>query len=152
MSTPTLHATSELVAITWLKGIVGDIVATTLPKPGPNGPTWADTGFCALTIVGGDTNMYVPVRRPLVAIDCWAVNPDSQKPPWRHANQLAEQIQAGCYDVQDIPRLLVLGGGYPAARVLSAYTAYEARRVPDDPSSYARYTLGLTLHWTEQPV
>lgn len=153
MTTPVLRASSELVATAWLKGIVGDNVATTLPKPPTSGvPSWADTGFCVLSIVGGDSDMYVPVRRPVVAVDCWAVNPGSQKPPWNKAGQLAERIQGGCYDAQDIPRLLLLPGGYPPARVLSAWTAYEPRRVPDDPSSYARYTLGLTLHWTEQPV
>lgn len=152
MTTPVLHATSELVAIAWLKGVVGDIVATTLPKPGANGPTWAGTGFCVVSIVGGDANMYVPMRRPVAAVDCWAANPDSQKPPWNKAGQLAERIQAACYDVQAIPRLLILPGSYPSARVASAYTAYEPRRVPDDPSSYARYTLGLQLHWTEVPL
>ena len=153
MTTPTLRASTELVAIAWLKGTLGDIVATTLPKPAADGTySWADTGFCTLTVVGGDSDMYVPIRRPVVAVDCWAVNPGSQKPPWNKAGQLAEAIQAGCYEVQDIPRLLVLPGDCPPARVLSAYTAYEPRRVPDDASSYARYTLGLTLHWTELPL
>jgi hypothetical protein len=153
VTTPVLHASSELVAIAWLKGVVGDNVATTLPKPAADGTTgWADTGFCTITVVGGDSDMYVPMRRPVVSVDCWAVNPTSQKPPWNKAGQLAERIQGACYDAQDIPRLLLLPGGYPPARVLSAFTSYEPRRVPDDASSYARYTLGLNLHWTEQPV
>jgi hypothetical protein len=151
--TLTLRASTELVATAWLKGLLGDIVATTLPKPGADGTvSWADTGFATLAVVGGDSDMYVPMRRPVVAVDCWAVNPGSQKPPWNKAAMLAETIQAGCYDVQDIPRMLVLPDGYPPARVLSAWTAYEPRRVPDDASSYARYTLGLSLAWTELPL
>ncbi|MEU1309506.1 hypothetical protein ABZ419_11510 [Streptomyces cinnamoneus] len=147
MST-VLRATTEQVAVAWLKGIVGDRVSTTLPK---DNTTWSASGFAVVTTVGGAANMYVPLREPVVSVDCWAVNPDSQKPPWGKAAWLAERIQAGCYDNATIPRLLTLPAGYPAARVLSAYTAYEPRRVPDDASSYARFTLGLALHWVEVP-
>jgi hypothetical protein len=65
---------------------------------------------------------------------------------------LAEAIQAACYDHPAIPQTLTLGVGYPQARVLSAYTTGEHRRVPDDPSSYARYSIpGLVVVWTEVP-
>jgi hypothetical protein len=148
MST-VLSATTEQVAIAWLKGIVGDRVATMLPK---DNTSWAASGFCVTSTVGGAANQYMPLREPVVAVDCWAVNPDSQKPPWGKAADLAEQIQAGCYTNTTIPRLLTLPGQYSRARVLSAYTVSEPRRVPDDASSYARYTLSLALHWTEVPT
>jgi hypothetical protein len=143
-----LRATTEQVTIAWLKGIVGDRVSTTLPK---DNATWAASGFCVVTTVGGAANMYVPLREPVTALDCWAVNPDSAKPPWGKAACLAEAIQAGCYDAS-ISRLLTLPGNYPRARVLSAYTAYEPRRIPDDAASYARFSLGLALHWIEVPT
>lgn len=147
MTTPViLRATTELVAIAWLKGVVGDIVATTLPR---DNATWAASGFVTLATVGGTANSYVPLRSPVVAVDCWAVKPDSNRPPWNQATYLAEQIQAACYDSANTPRLLTLPSGYPAARVLSAYSEYEPRRVPADPGGYARISCGLTFNWVQ---
>jgi hypothetical protein len=143
-----LRATTEQVTTAWLKGVVGDRVATTLPK---DNASWAASGFCTVVTVGGGASMYVPLREPVLAVDCWAVNPDSQKPPWFKAAQLAEAIQAACHAHTGVPSTVVLGDGYPSAQVKTAYTAYEARRVPDDASSYARYTLGLVLGWVEVP-
>jgi hypothetical protein len=147
--TLTLRATTEQVAVAWLVGVVGDRVATTLPK---DNSTWAASGFCTVVTVGGSANMYVPLREPVVAVDCWAVNPDSQKPPWFKAARLAEAIQAACHAHAAVPTTVVLGGGYPNAQVKTAYTAYEARRIHDDASSYARYSLGLVLGWVEVPA
>lgn len=144
-----LRPTPELVATAWLKTIVGDRVATTLPK---DNTTWAASGFCTLVVAGGTPNLYTPLREPAVGVDCWAVNPQSQKPPWNKAAALAEAIQAACYDHPSIPQTLTMPAGYPAARVLSAYTTGEHRRIPDDPSSYARYSIpGLVIAWTEVP-
>lgn len=144
-----LRATPELVATAWLKTVVGDRVATTLPK---DNTTWAASGFCTLVVAGGTPNLYVPLREPAVGVDCWANNPQSQKPPWNKAAALAEAIQAACYDHSAIPQRLTLPAGYPQAQVLSVYTTGEHRRVPDDPSSYARYSIpGLVIAWTEVP-
>lgn len=144
-----LRATPELVATAWLKTVVGDRVATTLPK---DNATWAASGFCTLVTAGGTPNMYVPLRDPAIGVDCWANNPDSQKPPWNKAAVLAEAIQAACYDHATIPQRVTLPSGYPQAQVLSAYTTGEARRIHDDASSYARYSIpGLVIAWTEVP-
>lgn len=144
-----LRATPELVATAWLKTVVGDRVATTLPK---DNATWSASGFCTLVTAGGSPNMYVPLRDAAIGVDCWAVNPQSQKPPWNKAAALAEAIQAACYDHPAIPQRLTLPAGYPQAQVLSAYTTGEHRRIPDDPSSYARYSIpGLVIAWTEVP-
>ncbi|MEU1272982.1 hypothetical protein [Streptomyces sp. NPDC005799] len=153
MTTPALRATPELVAEAWLKTVVGDIVATTLPKPGADGTiSWADTGFVTLVTAGGTPNLYVPLREPVMGVDCWAANPQSQKPPWRKAACLAEAIQAACYDHPAIPKVVMLPTGYPQAQVKSAYTTGDHRRIPDDPSSYARYSIpGLVIAWTEVP-
>lgn len=153
MSTPTLHATPELVATAWLKTVVGDRVATTLPKHSPDGThSWTDGGFVTLVVAGGTPNLYVPLREPAFGVDCWAVNPQSQKPPWNQAATLAEAIQAACYDHPAIPQRVTLPTGYPAAQVLSAYTTGEHRRITDDASSYARYSIpGLVIAWTEVP-
>lgn len=144
-----LRATPELVATAWLKTVVGDRVATTLPK---DNATWAASGFCTLVTAGGTPNMYVPLRDPAIGVDCWAVNPQSQKPPWNKAAVLAEAIQGACYDHPAISQTVTLPAGYPTARVLSAYTTGESRRIHDDASSYARYSIpGLVIAWTEVP-
>ncbi len=145
-----LRATPELVATAWLKTVVGDRVATTLPK---DNASWAASGFCTLVSAGGTPNLYVPLREPVMSVDCWAFNADSQKPSWNKAAMLAEAIQAACYDHPAIPQTVTLPTGYPAARVLSAYTTGEHRRIPDDPSSYAHYLIpGLVIAWTEVPA
>jgi hypothetical protein len=145
-----LRATPELVATAWLKTVVGDRVATTLPK---DNASWAASGFCTLVAAGGTPNLYVPLREPVMGVSCWAFNADSQKPPWNKSAALAEAIQAACYDHPAIPQRLTLPTGYPRAQVLSAYTTGEHRRIPDDPSSYARYDIpGLVIAWTEVPA
>lgn len=150
MTTPVqLRATTELVAAAWLKGVVGDIVAGTLPRGSGGTYSWAATGFVTIATVGGTADLYVPLRSPVVSADCWAVNPESNKPPWNKATWLAEQIQAACYDTEATPRLLTLPGAYPQARCLSVYSTYEARRVPSDEAGLARVNLGLTFNWVE---
>ncbi|MEU1443114.1 hypothetical protein [Streptomyces mirabilis] len=144
----TLHATAELVAAAWLTTVVGDRVATTLPKD--NG-SWAASGFCTIATVGGSPGLYVPLREPVIGVDCWANSPDSQKPPWNKAAALAEAIQAACYNHPGIPQTVTLPAGYPAAQVKGAHTTGEARRIPDDPSSYARFNVGLAIAWVEVP-
>lgn len=158
MATILKHATTDLVAIAWIKGLVGDIVATTVPRPAAEGiPPWVATGFVTVHTSGGGADMYVPMRRPVVLVDCWAAPPNGVKPPWNKATALAETIVAGCLDHQNNPRLLTLPAGYPKARVLSAYTVQEPRRpvIPGggeasaDLGSWARIVMALQLHWVE---
>ncbi|GAA0705364.1 hypothetical protein GCM10010193_70540 [Kitasatospora atroaurantiaca] len=144
--TTLLRATTELVAQAWLRGVLGDIVATTLPR---DNASWMASGFVTVATVGGSANPYVPLRSPVVSVDCWAVHPGSNRPPWNKATSLAERVQAACWDHAATPRLLTLPANYPQARVLSAYSTYEARRVPDDAASYARINLGLSVNWVE---
>lgn len=144
-----LRATPELVAEAWLKTVVGDRVATTLPK---DNSSWAASGFCTLVTAGGTPSMYVPLREPVIGVDCWANNPQSQKPPWNKAAMLAEAIVAACQDHRHIGQTVTLPSGYPAAAVRSAYVTGDPRRIPDDPSSYARYSIpGLAIAWVEVP-
>lgn len=142
-----LRANHELVTVAWLKTVVGDRVASTLPK---DNSTWAASGFVTTDTVGGSPNLYVPLREPVMSVDCWAFNPDSQKPPWNKASVLAQAIQAACWEHRAIPQAVTLPAGYPAVHVKSAYCVGDPRRVPDDPSSYARYMIpGLALAWVE---
>ncbi|MFJ8935356.1 hypothetical protein ACIRL0_06505 [Streptomyces sp. NPDC102365] len=147
---PTLlRPTTDLVAVAWLTSLFDTpIVSTTLPKTSTDQTiSWAATGFVVVSAVGGTPNWYMPMRNPVVSVDCWAVNPQSGKPPWGRANNLAETIVAACYDVPSISRPLTLPGGFPPARVLTAYPLGEPQRVRDDQASYARYNLPLALMW-----
>lgn len=156
-----LRPTTELVACAWLKGLVGDIVATTLPRPAADGTvSWSDTGFVTLHATSGRPNMYVAMREPVVLIDCWWASPESVKPKWHRANGLAEAIVAGCLDHDSTQRLLTLPTGYPQARVKSAHCVQEPRRpvVPGageqsaDLGSYARLNLAVQFHWVQVGV
>lgn len=149
MTTPVLRANNEMVAIAFLKSIVGDRVATTLPKDITG---WVAGGFCTVDTVGGTPNIYLPLREPVMGVECWAVNPASQKPPWNKASSLAQAIQDACWDHPRLPRTLVLPNGYPLVQVKGAYLTGDPRRVPDDPSSYARYSIpGLVVTWVVVP-
>lgn len=148
-----LRANPELVAVAWLStatGVPAGGVATTLPA---DNSTWAASGFVQVTAApGGSANVDVPLRRPILTIDCWANNPNSGRPPWGKAAYLAETVYAAFYDTQAIPRDLTLPAGYPGARVLSAVPLGEPRRLRSDPSSYARFGFDAVLHWIELPA
>lgn len=143
-----MRANTELVAIAWLGGVTGltsAMVAATLPA---DNTTWAASGFVTVRTVGGAPGIHVPLRQPVVMVDCWAVKPGSSKPPWFQANALAELIDAGCR-ASTAQRPVTLPTGYPTARVLSAYLVSEPRRAYGDQGDYARYTVDMALNWTD---
>lgn len=145
------RANTELTAIAWLSsldGVPGDAVATTLPT---DNSTWSASGFVQVTGgVGGTVNAYVPMRGPVVQVTCWAVNPNSKRPPWGKANNLAETIWAACYNPANFHAALTLRDSFPQVRVHAAYPVGEIRRLPGgDVSEYAAYTFDVALKWTE---
>ena len=151
MTTPILPllATSELVAMAWIgsiEGLSAGMVATQLPDVSQ----WAATGFITVAVVGGSPNIYLPVKKPVLQVDCWAVKPESVKPLWWRANLLAETIRYATLQRKGFNRILALTSGagtYPAAVVQSAYLATEPRRIYSDPGAYARYQMDLALTW-----
>jgi hypothetical protein len=153
MSTPVaqLHASNDLVAVAWLRtlpGLVADGVATQLPA---DETTWAANGFVVVPIqVGGTPHRNIPLRRPVVQVECWGTVPGSDKLPWGIPDQLAEQIRAGTYDRTTFGRLLhITAGGvtYPTARVKAARILTEPRRVWHDAGDYAGKSFNLALQW-----
>lgn len=148
MSAPVLRANSELVAQAWLAGVSGlsgQMVASTLPQ---DTSKWADSGFVTVHVVGGTPGLYLPVRSPVVQVDCWAVSPSSNKPPWGKAANLAELIDVGCR-AQNSERRVTLPGNFPEARVLAAYLVTEPRRMYGDAADYAHYMFDLALNWAD---
>lgn len=146
-ATITPRATTDLVAVAWLRGVDGvppDSVATTLPS---NNSTWAASGFVQVTAIGGSPNPHLPVRMPVVGVDCWAVNPNSGRPPWGKANTLAEIIRDGTAGTGG--RVVALPAVGLSARVLEAWLLTEPRRIRNDDASYARYSFDLALRWVD---
>lgn len=153
-------ATSERVAAAWIRGIPefaaagasAPGVATTLPDA--NNECWSGSGFIRVQAVGGARNGYVPMKSPVVSVDCFAMKLDSMgrpssKPPWERANRIAEVIcfaslpQAGLLNKDVNP-----GTNYNTACVKSVTVLSEPRRMPGDVSSnLAQYQFDVQIDW-----
>lgn len=148
------YPTNALVAAAWVgqrvPGIAEAMVATKLPR---DPAAWAELGFVQITPITGSPEIDVPIRRPLVQIDCYAVTLDaggtvSTKPPIGKANRLAELIRVGT----ELPSAkysspVTLPAIYGGAIVLSAYPLTEPTEVTEDPAGYARVTFDLAIDW-----
>ena len=147
--TVTIAPPGELVGVAWLAtlpGITTGMVGTTLPT---DATAWETTGFLTVTLAGGVPDMYVPIRRPLLQVDVWAVKVGAQRPPWGRCDQLAQKVIAGCYGQTAAPtRLTVHAGTNTAtARLCGAWPASEPTRVWGDDSSYARIRVDVRIDW-----
>lgn len=143
MTAPTAlthRANTELVAVAFFKTIHPN-VGTTLPE---KTDSWTDLGFVQVTNQGGNRNIYVPMRHPLVRVDAWAVKPGSSKPPWGKAGDLAETVIHLCESVNNVR--LALPNNYPDAQLFTAFAPNDPQRVPD-PSGYARFTFLVQINW-----
>lgn len=140
---------NELVAVAWLKTIVGDAVGTKLPR---DQASWATSGFVQVRTVGGSTNPHVPLISPVVSVDCWAVTPNAGQPPWGRANTLAEDIRAATYDPAAVRVAFTLPSGYDGAQLLEVYLVSEPIRQLTESDSFARYQFDMSLHWIAVPT
>jgi hypothetical protein len=147
------HATTDLVAVAWLGSLPGfssAMVGSILPRPDNDGVVpWAQTGFVQATIVGGSSDMYVPLTSPAIQVDCWATQSNSDLPPYAKANALAESIRWACLADDNFQVALTLRAGYAQARVKSAYLLTEPRRVYGDEADFARFLVNIALNWTQ---
>lgn len=144
---------TELVAEAWLgqrvPGLTPAIVGTGLPK---DTTKWAQTGFVQLTGTPRTVDVEVPQNiRGMVTLDLWATgNADAKtssiKPPWPLAARLVELIRRATWDqVYGAP--VELRPDFLGVRVQSVYLGQDARKITDDPSGYARFTLDLAVDW-----
>lgn len=147
MTTPTLYANTDLVAVSFIKAVLGwtGNVGADLPSP----DAWDGQEFVQVTSgVGGTDSIYNPQMHPIVSVKCWArPATTSRRPPWAIANGRAEAIRAGCFAAYRDPVALTLPGGYPAIHVHAAYLLTTPRRLPGDDSSWACFQFNLQLHW-----
>lgn len=145
------HPTSDLVVVTWLKGLadLGNRVATELPTT--DASSWAASGFTQVTTVGGAPSLDYPLANPVVSLDFWAYAPDSGRPPWNKANQVAEIVRRAMLDHTAVQRALTLPAAYNNARVITCYPTIEPRRVRSDDAQFARFTMDAVFSWVEVP-
>lgn len=152
MTPPRLIAATELVAISWIRGI-RDLTASGVGDQIPSDEReWEAGGYIVVPVTVGGTPMDTgPVRRPVVQVECWATVASSARLPWRKAANLAEQIQLAAYDRSYwSPRPLYLGDGYPQAMVRAAKPMTHPMRIWSDAGDYAGYRLDLYLMWVAQ--
>jgi hypothetical protein len=144
-----VYATPEKVALGWGAAIFNTtMVGATLPT---DNTTWAASGFVTATISTGlGPHMYYRFDRPVISLQCWAVNPDTGRPPWGKAQNLAETIRVlGAY--RNEPVAVTVPDSSENARVLSAYLVSEPRKVFGDLGDYAAYVVDVQLFWVATP-
>jgi len=142
--------TNELVGVHWIKAVEGipeNSVASKLPA---DASTWEAKGFVQVQLASGNPDVYTPQRQPVFQINCWAAKPNSEKPPWGKANDLAELIVNATWDKRYWGHL-VLPATHDDARVLGSKALTEPRRVLGDEARFACYTFDLQLFWVRKP-
>lgn len=144
----TLYPSNEAIGIAFLKAIPGlptNKISTNLPA---DPKSWKDTGFVQVRSVGGSPNRDLPQAEPVLTLDCWAVHPDSDKPNWGLANDLAERVRRFLQDTNVYHgQQIDAGPNYLMGRLIAAWPITEPRRVDGDINNYARYTFDVQLVW-----
>ena len=148
--TATLFPNAEQVAKAWLLAAVDGLsnnVSTALPDV-----PWPNDEFIQIMKVGGSPEIDVPLLKPVISVNCWAVKQNSRRPPWGQANELAMRVLKAAYEqafrfAPDTAVKLTMPTNFVAARVCSVYPLSEPNRLPSDPSQFAAYTLDLQFVW-----
>lgn len=141
--------TGELVAVAWITNACGLLAGTTLPR---DETSWDSSGFVQVSAVGGSPGADTPIYNPVFSLDCWAVSPASNKPPWRRANQIAEIITAAGFQRETSAAVHVSIPGCMGALVADSYALTKPRRMPSDEARFARYQFDLSMHYMIQEV
>lgn len=153
-------ANAELACLAYLRTVVGlyDVaVGTTLQGPDPDTGvlSWGTTGFVQCAVVGGTPNGTVPIRRPVLSVDFWAVNVNGSRPPWGRCIAVAELCIQAHYAFgpnDDGAHIAVtLPTGYPSVYVQEFSFLGEPERRPADEANYAHYGCQVQMSWVPLP-
>lgn len=139
----------EQVGIAWCRLYVGPElgdagIASNLPKTLPG------DGFVQIrSLRPGIADIDLPTHHSLLTFDFWAAPANGgAHPRWSVAAQLVARVTRAMENrFQTFNKELGLGADYIPARVQAVYKDNEPRRVPDDPSGYARFTLDVNVDW-----
>lgn len=147
------HPSAEGVAVAYLDMIIGVSVATSLPAL-TSWPVFAGTtrGFVVVDGVVGGSGRDTALRVPVLGVSTWAAVPDSDRPQWGAANAIAEDIVAAVFADRSRPVRVRQGAAYNEAIVQDMQLMAEPRRLFDEDSGRARFTLDITLGWVEVPA
>ena len=151
--TQPLLVDAEQVAVAWAKSLeltVGSAVATTVPAAG-SWPVVAggSRAFLQVVATGGGTVRDTPMRSSVISFDSWAVKDGSDRPPLNLASQVLSQVIAACYIGGRQGEYLLVAGR--KVEVHSAWPVTEhARRIPDQDTSRAHYSIDIQIMWTAE--
>lgn len=152
LRTPPPIASNSEVARAWIAGIPGLTAAGVGEQLPASEYEWANGGYVVVPFTVGGTPMDSgDVQRPVVQVECWYTIPNSDKLPWRMAENLADQIRLATYDRGYASRRpLNLPAPYPIAWVQSARALTHPMRVWSDIGDYAGVLFSLELIWVQQ--
>lgn len=151
-----LVPSDEMAAVAWIASIDGftaDMVGETLPPDADaqgNPSPWLQTGFVTVAVAGGNPDPLLPVRRPVIDVQCWAAVPGSNTPPWPVSFALANAIMKAAWDRHTMNRLVtpvINGVEYPGVSVQGAKILTSFRRTYSDAADYACVQGDLWLSW-----
>lgn len=143
--------TPEQVTVAWLQTVAQvdpTKVATSLPA---DASVWGSTGFWQVTVVGGSLGLDTPLWAPVVAVDCWAAVPNSNRPPWGRAGSYAAAVLAGTYSARQVGALS-FGEEFHPVRVTTCRPLSMPRRVQQDEAGFARVQLDIELTYIPEGV
>lgn len=150
--TTTKYATTTRAALAWLATLPGLTPAMVGDKLPEDNSTWAASGFVTAKGVGGTPEMYVPLREPVVSIDCYTAPPaGSRDADWNQAENLANAVLAACQNTASFGARLAGTDGFPDMRVLQAHALKDPRPIFGDKSFYAHYQFDLQMYWIQLP-
>jgi len=152
------RANTDLVMGLWLSSLPGlnpGMTGAQLPEKPEENASLCTSGFVSWRTVGGNPDMYIPERKPVLQVSCYGFPPtggsSSRKPQWNVANGLAEDILAACQQPDSFNAKLTLPTGYPPARVQQAHALTEPMRIYGDRAYWAIYRFDLQVYWLELP-
>lgn len=129
------------------------LVGDSLPE---DRSTWGAPlpGFVMISEVGGTPNSELRQRQPVLTLDCYSNNGDSEKALWHDAAALANAIRSQIETEFDIytpasmnPFVAIPGGNYHPARITRLNALQEPRRIRTSNSGYARYSFDVECWW-----
>ncbi|NUR09332.1 MAG: hypothetical protein HOQ45_20305 [Nocardioidaceae bacterium] len=149
MTTPLLLPITRYVAAGWLQlAVPGVGVDIELPEADS---TVRQNGFIRTAAAGGSPDVYVPMREPVVQVECWFPPPASgMQASWARAEQLANRVLSATYNGALMGRLIDLStvGNYAPARVHTVTALSEPDAVEEDASDWSRFDVDLLFRWS----
>lgn len=151
--TQPIHPDAEQVAVAWAKTLalpVGQGVATVVPEftawPVAGGST--SRAFLQILATGGGVVRDTPLRSSVLSFDSWAGKSGSDRPPLALASQILSAVLHETF-YGTFPRQLTVG-----ARTVTVHSAWpvteHARRIPDQDTSRAHYSIDIQIMWSEE--